>query len=290
MKIFFMILSVSMLSCSTNRKSRVTDTKERLPASVAANLVSPSTVREGQREISQRHREEARNLLEGVRARSGFSSFLQRARDGYNDLQTAVSNIRERGLPGVREDMKRVGQLATAMANQQIKKVARDLGPKIDSLKEGIQKSLTRADNYKKVMITKAVVLQAAENLAHKAKDEAGRIARENLTNLLGELQREGTLPRYLFQDFQNLETELRLDNMELEMMSGEIKRMIDKSLLGKYIQEKEESILSQVCERASQCAHNTNSVINSDQRDQIEDIRNNIILPRSGGGNATPR
>ena len=121
------------------------------------------------------------------------------------------------------------------------------------------------------------VVIDVAETLANETNAETSNL-RTRLENFdLSKLERERTLLRYLFQDFQNLETNLRLNQMELDMLSGEIRQMLDNSLLRKYLQEREEAVLSTACERASQCVQNIDNVINDTQRNNIQNIQETI-------------
>ena len=319
------LLPLFYLSCSTNSKKISPSFKytKRLPAS--RNFVPQDTLRKDQQKVTARYREQAQNLVNGTRFMNTLRGLLERGRNQWTilrqktlDIKDEISSITQTIKEEVTPNIRRTGQLTGAIASQQVRNLT-------NNLKEEVLPNIRRTGQLAGAIIGQQVrnlitnklegevtLLSAdttdmtesarewAENIetqihvtteARKLTDQGGEgqnnPGRVRLEQFLNELEDKDIRPRRLFQDFQQLETDLRLSQIELTMISDKLQQILNNSLIGTYLQEREKAILGQACEQVTQCTQRQDHSTNDDSRleQQIENIQDILPIPNNNTG-----
>ena len=76
----------------------------------------------------------------------------------------------------------------------------------------------------------------------------------ERVESKLNRWKRQGLLPRILLGDIENLRGDYSVDELQLNAMRQNLDQTIGRSLLGDYLQKREEALASSMCENARGC------------------------------------
>lgn len=84
------------------------------------------------------------------------------------------------------------------------------------------------------------------------------RMAREYAKKKIEELEEDGKLSEFLMRDAKDLQKDLKINDLETELLLKGLDQKISESLIGKYIQKQNEKVLEQAqidsCEKAKAC------------------------------------
>ncbi|GAB4012807.1 MAG: hypothetical protein Fur0010_08940 [Bdellovibrio sp.] len=263
--------------------------QERLTGTISENDKKLKQLEEQKKAIQLKKEAlmaEARKLFEASEAATaGDTSFTEDITGlfgGNNPRRTAEEKKKIEQLERTRKELRRIQGEMDKLERDALKLETETIGARTQltgltaEITKGSDELRAKSDQYGKAVDRiksergRQVATVDEQTMAFK-KENAEKFAKEKLQ----ELQNKKDLANFILQDIDTIKKDLQIGDLEAKLLTQKINGVIEKSLLGKYIQEQMQKTLNAAmdgsCQMAKLCSQHDS--INNDTRRKMEPV-----------------